>query len=45
MQEIHTLLLTPFNTELASFCVILIVIEWIFYYGLEFLIYIVFFYV
>ena len=42
-QEIHTLLLPPFNTELASFCVILKVIKKVFYCGLEFLIYIEFY--
>ena len=42
-QEIHTLLLPPFNTDLSSFYVILIVIEWIFYCGLKFVIHIRFY--
>ena len=43
IQEIHNLLLTPFNTERASFSLILIVIEWIFYCGLKFVIHIRFY--
>ena len=39
IQKIHTLLLPPFNTELTSFCVILKVIDKVFYCGLEFVIY------